>query len=85
MKKLIFLSFLIVTLSSCKYINEENIYNNENISIDSFLEESNNNPNENNMESIDKVEYKLDEIMWTNNKKEINENDINELIDLLFE
>lgn len=93
MKKIIYL-FIILTLSSCIHINESKIIE-ESIDISSFLWENENNPKylsgslESELEQIKNLEIKLDDIVDNETKNEnideVSEDDINELIDILFE
>lgn len=81
MKKLLFITFLIFLLSSCNYINENKIENETNISIENFLDKD----LENEIEDLEKIEIKLDDFITNWSWSEIDEEDINELIELLFD
>lgn len=81
MKKLLFITFLILLLSSCNYINENKIENETNISIENFLDKD----LENEIEDLEKIEIKLDDFITNWSWSEIDEEDINELIELLFD
>lgn len=95
MKKIIFL-IILLSLGSCTYLNESKIIE-EKIDINTFLWEENNNPKylsgslESELEQIQNLEIKLDDIMDDDLKneenaiEEVSEQEINELIDILFE
>lgn len=95
MKKIIFL-IILLSLGSCTYLNESKIIE-KNIDINTFLWEENNNPKylsgslESELEQIQNLEIKLDDIMdddlknEENASEEVSEQEINELIDILFE
>ena len=76
MKKIIFL-IILLTLCSCTHLNESKIIE-ENIDINTFLWEENNNPKylsgslESELEQIQYLEIKLDDIMDDDLKNEEN-------------
>lgn len=82
MKKIWLLMYLLL-ISSCSYINEEQVIEKDNVDIDTFLWTSNLEENI----SIEDIEIKYDDILFDENNilEETTEEDINELIDILFE
>ena len=83
------------TLSSCTHLNESKIIE-ENIDISTFLWEKDNNIKyldgsiESDLEQIQNLDIKIDDILDNETKietdiEEVSEEDINELIDILFD
>lgn len=94
MKKIIYM-ILLFTLASCSYINEKDVISKENVSLNTFLWIDNNNETQswktqNDLEQIKNLEINPDDIIWSwtmieNTWSDISEEDINELIDILFD
>lgn len=93
MKKIIYVTFIFM-LCSCTYINEKEVISSEKIDLNAFLWKNKNVINtqswtiDKDLEQIKNLEIKPDDIIvsWSqdNSWNEISEENINELIDILF-